>query len=711
MAGVGVQGDAQNMQTGMGNAAAQDVLNTQTWRETGNLTGSPPVRSETPPNKGIEEHESVYKQRRAAASAQLTGQRASADKFLGDSGSALDNRYWFSQVYSHVTEGELKEAAGGAFFYPSYVMQCIRYFDRMYQDNVKAADAGEEVEAHWERAFEVCADEDGYFGPDLLDFFTGDLYRSISSLVASMQAHIRYDLPRAEAWVFQTYYSNMAGAQMKDFEPDFMSMADVFERASATMNSEIADLHHLPADIMPRSMQDLAMNRWFDADMAMERAVTWERAEALTDQGLVGTDPYSEKSDGTLQGDVTQSDNLSNIESIGGGAEKPHMDRGFWQAAGETLGLDGELSWNPVNWSADAGVRKEVDTSSDASLQAMRPSQRAQMMRRCASGFTLNGDEDTILRLIAASRPDMTTTVDAANAYDLLSATDGAQYTKMRDIFAREYYPRISHPVAMSYLRRCMVGSTSEWHEEMIMDILVAKKFVNSQGQVDPDLPLAKSEAHALISQIGLEFEGGGYEGGLIELEEQLDFGDEDRLHDNFGAPTTSDAGDTRVRKQVNNTSMDTVPLARRISMVRRLLSGATANDDEAAIIKILRGSKKAGDLVSLIDQVGAHRIAEDIHGEEWGTVKSIFKRSYYTRTSQRVAFRLLNTCMVGSTDEWEQEMIADLICLRADGANLISRIGGEDGFSEGLNKLEWNLDGSDQTRVTNKFGSSGKWW
>ena len=50
LAGVGPQGEAQDLQGGMGNAAAQEMLGDQGWRESGNLIGNPPVRNEKPPN-------------------------------------------------------------------------------------------------------------------------------------------------------------------------------------------------------------------------------------------------------------------------------------------------------------------------------------------------------------------------------------------------------------------------------------------------------------------------------------------------------------------------------------------------------------------------------------------------------------------------------------------------------------------------------------
>ena len=711
VSGVGAQGQAQRMQNGMGNAAAQQLAAGKAWRESKNLKGNPPVRNETPPNIGIQESEGLYKERRAGAQQTLVSQKANADRMLGTATSPLDNRYWFTKVYANVTENEIKSADSKTFYYPSYVMQCVRYFDKIYQDNVKAADEGLEVEEHWKRAFEVCADEDGYFGPDILDFLSGDLYRSVTSLVSSMQAHIRYDLPRAEAWVFNSYYSHMDGAQMKDFAPDFMSMMDVFERSANEMNPVLGDLHHLPADIMPRSLQDIAMSRWFDADMAKERAVTWERAEQLDAQSLVGQDPYSEGANNSLVGDVTSSDNLSNIKNLKGPAQAPHMDRGFWQAGGNMVGIDGEASWNPARWFDDHNVRNKVDSSSAKDLEDMTSSQRAQMMRRCAAGFALNGDESTILKLVDASARagDLVVTVDAANAYDLLYATDGKEYDRLRSKLQQLYYPYITNDVAMSYMRRAMIGDTDEWHETMIMDILEAKRFVNSDGQIVDGLPLEASEAHQLVERIGLEFEGGGFEGGLIQLEEELDFSDEDRLHDNIGK-SSGIAGDERVRNMTREPRLDEKPLSQRVSMVNRLLSGSTGNDDEAGIIRILRASKKAGDLVPLIDRVGAIRIAEDVHGSDWTVVKQIFQDHYYRSMSHETAFMMLNTCIIGDTVEWEEEMIADILTSRSDGEKLIERLG-EGDRKEGLNLLEWNLDGGDQSRVQRMYGKSGKWW
>ena len=71
----------------------------------------------------------------------------------------------------------------------------------------------------------------------------------------------------------------------------------------------------------------------------------------------------------------------------------------------------------------------------------------------------------------------------------------------------------------------------------------------------------------------------------------------------------------------------------------------------------------------------------------------------------------MLNTCIIGDTSEWEEEMIADLLVLRNDGRQLITRLGEGDGFTAGLCTVEWQIDGTDQDRVEAVFGTSGRWW
>ena len=146
-----------------------------------------------------------------------------------------------------MTENEILFCQSNVFYYPAYVLKCVLFFERLYDDNVRAFDTpGGSVEDHWRVAFEA---DDGAQDPprprahpqitagipvagslDALDAMTQEVLGAMSSLTVSMKAHIRYDLPRAETWVFNQDYRRLPGVRQDDFMPDFMSMSGVFER-------------------------------------------------------------------------------------------------------------------------------------------------------------------------------------------------------------------------------------------------------------------------------------------------------------------------------------------------------------------------------------------------------------------------------------------------------------------------------------------------
>ncbi len=529
---------SQSRQGRMGNSAVTDMCGLgggggdvdpaaildDTWRGRGNLIGNPPVRDpEEPPNKGIVEDEAVYNQRLAAAEATKGEQQARADGMVNADGKVTDNRYWFSRVYQFVTEGELEEARGSTYYYPSYVLQSARYFDKIYADNCAAADKGGTVETHWQRAFAVAKDEHettlvgglgrlaevgevtagavlgglpGLIGGGLLATATENLIEATESLVASMQAHIRFDLPRAEAWVFSSYYQNMEDAKMANFKPDFMSMTGIFDRAAARMNVEIAEKVGLPSDLMPRMLQDWAMTYMLDADMATERADTWQRAEDLVNNGLAGTDPYTEN-DGKLTGNTTTTAQPtgSGLSNLPNAELKPTMKK-------SAAVLD------------DDAVR--ADVASNGALQKTS-GERIQMLRSLMRGATLDDDEATLMTVLADSKiaGDVLTVIDGANAWDLMYATDGAESKALRRFFNANYYSGTSGSVAMTLIRRCMDGETAEWEEEMVADILVARYGLDGED---------------LLTRIGKAYEGGGRAEGLDKVQWQLDGADQDRV-------------------------------------------------------------------------------------------------------------------------------------------------------------------------------------
>jgi hypothetical protein len=495
------------------------------WQETGNLIGDSPVRDPvSPPNTSVVENVSIYQQRRAAAEGELSAQLARANSMLDDDGNVVDQRYWFAKVYYYVTQGELEEAAKGTFFYPSAVMQDVRYFEKIYADNVQAANEGGDVEEHWAEAFRVAADNEGatasevaggilgYLGGGLaagpagavggawLGAATASAVDAAESLVASMQAHIRFDLPRAIAWVFNQYYASMPGVQLGDFQHDYMSMIGIFDRAGAKMNEEIADHAGVPVDMMPRILQDTSMAYWFEAHMGAERADAWARAEELVDLGLAGEGPYEDTEEG-LSGDVTEEDNLSGVQALPP-ALRPLME-------------DPSEEW-------DDNRAREVAEAESGALDQRSTTDRIRMIVSLCRGITLNADEATIIAVLEASETagDLVTVVDGAGAWDILFAADFSDHTTIRRMFRDSYYGSTSQSVALTLIRRCMDGETAEWEEEMVADILEAR---------------AGGDGREIITQIGAIYDEGGFDEGVNKIQWQLDFGDQSRFEAAYG--------------------------------------------------------------------------------------------------------------------------------------------------------------------------------
>ena len=171
------------------------------------------------------------------------------------------------------------------------MLKCVLYFERIYDDNIRAFDTpGARVEDHWRTAFEETAraqqrSEDAYrlmlelqdpdaAGGAALNAITQTVLGAMSAMTVSMKAHIRYDLPRAEAWVFNQGYRAMPDVHQDDFMPDFMSMSGVFDRAGEAMLPDMAEKLGVPVDLVPRMVQDTSMSYLFGADMATERADT-----------------------------------------------------------------------------------------------------------------------------------------------------------------------------------------------------------------------------------------------------------------------------------------------------------------------------------------------------------------------------------------------------------------------------------------------------
>ena len=487
------------------------------WETTPNLRGTPPVRDRHhPPNTNVVEDRAEYDALVTEARAALVRQRERAAGFLDERGNLHDFRYFFAKVYSYVTENEIGFCESHAFHYPSYVLKCVLYFERIYDDNMRAFDTpGARVEDHWRTAFEETAraqqrSEDAYrlmlemqdpdaAGGAALNALTQTVLGAMTAMTVSMKAHIRYDLPRAEAWVFNQGYRAMPHVTQDDFMADFMSMSGVFDRAGEAMLPDMAEKLGVPVDLVPRMVQDTSMNYLFGADMATERADTWRRALALGAEHPDDVGPYGRDAAGHITGDTTQSDQMSAIAGLSDPSLRPSMTE-------------------PMNSGDDDSAHADLAGMTDEQIAALPAVRRVQYLRALQSGMAIGGDEDLVLRILRASRGDVVTVIDGADAWDLMYALDLGNASGLRELFRTQYYGVTAASTALRLVRRCMDGETAEWEEEMVADIVEAR-----------------ADRVALIREIGRAYPAmsgsDDFRKGLNKLEWQLDGADETRVH------------------------------------------------------------------------------------------------------------------------------------------------------------------------------------
>jgi hypothetical protein len=192
-----------------------------------------------------------------------------------------DMKYWFAKVYYFVTVNELAAIDAATYQYPHMKMQEVILFHATYQQNLNHWLAGEKdrVEANWRASFSQAESAGG-------DWMLPRSKEISNALLPSIEAHIRFDLPRAIAAVYDTYYSGIPGTSMQDFWQDFSNMGPVFERAADALAPELESESYWldPGDW--GWMRD-ALFPWF-FHLGLEREMAWEKAEAISRMRGVG---------------------------------------------------------------------------------------------------------------------------------------------------------------------------------------------------------------------------------------------------------------------------------------------------------------------------------------------------------------------------------------------------------------------------------------
>ncbi|HEX6289984.1 MAG TPA: Mbeg1-like protein [Herpetosiphonaceae bacterium] len=138
----------------------------------------------------------------------------------------------------------------------------------------------------------------------------------------------------------------------------------------------------------------------------------------------------------------------------------------------------------------------------------------------------------------------------------------------------------------------------------------------------------------------------------------------------------------------------------KRSFMVYRLCQGRTAGTDESAILTILRASVANGDVAQVIQLAGPTAIYYALDGANYKALRSIYNQHYYKQASMADLQGLVNHCLNGLTERWE-EMLADLLVARAqDSGRAILMQAGGGNYNLGLRRILRVLDGKEKSMV-----------
>jgi hypothetical protein len=154
-------------------------------------------------------------------------------------------------------------------------MQEVLAFHATYQRNLERWNAGAkgDVEPNWAKAFAAAEAMNGgsYVRPRSVEI--------MDALLPSMQAHIRFDLPRAIAEVYLDDYASIPGVTLSLFKKDFDAMNVVFARASDRLLPEVKAQSYFFDPGASESLQ--AVGFPFIFHVGIERQLAWEKAELL----------------------------------------------------------------------------------------------------------------------------------------------------------------------------------------------------------------------------------------------------------------------------------------------------------------------------------------------------------------------------------------------------------------------------------------------
>lgn len=137
---------------------------------------------------------------------------------------------------------------------------------------------------------------------------------------------------------------------------------------------------------------------------------------------------------------------------------------------------------------------------------------------------------------------------------------------------------------------------------------------------------------------------------------------------------------DTDIRNKVNAMSIQdrqSIKSFERSYMIERLCRGIASDDDENVILTLLE-SCPAGDIAKVVNAVDAWKLSDKVDGSEHKRLRHYFRTNYYQKISQAVALQLIHRCIDGKPNEWEGNMVVDILDSRCflDGQLIIREFG-----------------------------------
>ncbi|GAC1374762.1 MAG: hypothetical protein NVSMB32_17820 [Actinomycetota bacterium] len=215
--------------------------------------------------------------------------------------TVMDMKYWFARIYGYVTQFEMEQITAGVYDYPLMKMQELVVFGAIYRYNLDNWMAGNKaaVDQNWRVAFQAAGTSTvkgplGWLQIILTLGTTSTRSQDVmNALLPSMEAHIRFDLPRAIAAAYGANYAGIPGLSVGLFRSDFEKMTVVFDRANEALSCEIDE--YCARDVRPDPgswhwLEKAGLPFVFDIPQARDQA--WVKASEILSGKREGiTDP------------------------------------------------------------------------------------------------------------------------------------------------------------------------------------------------------------------------------------------------------------------------------------------------------------------------------------------------------------------------------------------------------------------------------------